>query len=38
MQLIETVKDYDAALQLIEQLWDSEEGAREGDRLEFSLL
>ena len=33
IQPIKTEKDYDAALQLIEELWDSEEGSSEGDRL-----
>jgi len=33
IQPIKTEKDYDAALQLIEELWDSEEGTAEGDRL-----
>ena len=34
---IKTEKDYDAALQLIEELWDSEEGTAEGDRLDILI-
>lgn len=33
IQPIKTEKDYDAALQLIEELWDAEEGTDEGDRV-----
>ena len=32
-----TEKDYDAALQLIEELWDAEEGTVEGDRLDIMI-
>jgi len=37
IQPIKTEKDYDAALQLIEELWDSEEGTAEGDRLDILI-
>ncbi len=37
IQPIKTEKDYDAALQLIEELWDSEEGTAEGDRLDITI-
>jgi len=37
IQPIKTEKDYDAALQLIEELWDSEEGSSEGDRLDILI-
>ena len=34
---IKTEKDYEAALQLIEELWDSEEGTAESDRLDILI-
>ncbi len=37
IQPIKTEKDYDAALQLIEELWESEEGTAEGDRLDIMI-
>ena len=37
IQPIKTEKDYDAALQLIEELWDSEDGTTEGDRLDVLI-
>jgi len=37
IQPVKTEKDYDAALQLIEELWDSEEGTAEGDRLDILI-
>lgn len=37
IQPIKTEKDYDAALQLIEELWDAEEGTVEGDRLDIMI-
>jgi len=37
IQTIKTEKDYDAALQLIEELWESEEGTVEGDRLDVMI-
>jgi HTH-type transcriptional regulator/antitoxin HigA len=37
IQPIKTEKDYDAALQLIEELWESEEGTAEGDRLDILI-
>lgn len=37
IQPIKTEKDYGAALQLIEELWDSEEGTAEGDRLDILI-
>lgn len=37
IQPIKTEKDYDAALQQIEELWDSEEGTVEGDRLDILI-
>ena len=37
IQPIKTEKDYDAALQLIEELWDSEEGTAEGDRIDILI-
>lgn len=37
IQPIKTEKDYDSALQLIEELWDSEEGTAEGDRLDILI-
>ena len=37
IQPIKTEKDYDAALQLIEELWDSEDGSAEGDRLDILI-
>ena len=37
IQPIKTEKDYDAALQLIEELWDSEEGTAEADRLDILI-
>ena len=37
IQPIKTEKDYDAALQAIEELWDSEEGTPEGDRVEILI-
>jgi HTH-type transcriptional regulator/antitoxin HigA len=37
IQPIKTEKDYDAALQLIEELWDSEDGTNEGDRLDIMI-
>ena len=37
IQPIKTEKDYEAALQLIENLWESEEGTTEGDRLDILI-
>ena len=37
IQPIKTEKDYDAALQAIEELWDSDEGTPEGDRVEILI-
>lgn len=37
IQPIKTEKDYDAALQLIEELWEAEEGTAEADRLEIMI-
>ena len=37
IQPIKTEKDYEAALQLIEELWDSEEGTAESDRLDILI-
>jgi len=37
IQPIKTEKDYDAALQAIEELWDTKEGTPEGDRLEILI-
>ena len=37
IQPIKTEKDYDAALNLIEQLWDSGENTPEGDRLDVLI-
>ena len=37
IQPIKTEKDYEAALQLIEGLWDSEEGTAESDRLDILI-
>jgi HTH-type transcriptional regulator/antitoxin HigA len=37
IQPIKTEKDYDAALQLIEELWESEDGTAEGDRLDVMI-
>lgn len=37
IQPIKTEKDYEAALQLIEELWESEEGTAEGDRLDIMI-
>lgn len=37
IQPIKTEKDYDAALQIIEELWESEEGTAEGDRLDILI-
>lgn len=37
IQPIKTERDYDAALQQIEQLWDCEEGSSEGDRLDILI-
>ena len=37
IQPIKTEKDYEAALQLIEDLWDSEEGTAESDRLDILI-
>lgn len=37
IQPINTEKDYDAALKLIEELWESEEGTAEGDRLDVMI-
>ena len=37
IQPIKTENDYDAALQLVEELWDSEEGTAEGDRLDILI-
>lgn len=37
IQPIKTEKDYDTALQIIEELWDSEEGTAEGDRLDILI-
>lgn len=37
IQPIKTEKDYDAALQLIEELWDAEEGTDEGDRVDILI-
>ena len=37
IQPIKTEKDYDAALQAIEELWDTKEGTPEGDRLEVLI-
>lgn len=37
IQPIKTEKDYDAALQIIEGLWESEEGTAEGDRLDILI-
>ena len=37
IQPIKTEKDYEAALQLIDELWDSEEGTAESDRLDILI-
>ena len=37
IQPIKTEKDYEAALQLIEELWEAEEGTDEGDRLDIMI-
>ena len=37
IQPIKTEKDYDTALQIIEELWESEEGTAEGDRLDILI-
>jgi len=37
IQPIKTEKDYDATLQIIEELWESEEGTAEGDRLDILI-
>ena len=37
IQPIKTEKDYDAALQLIEELWEVEEGTTEADRLDVMI-
>jgi HTH-type transcriptional regulator/antitoxin HigA len=37
IQPIKTEKDYDAALQLIEELWEAEEETSEADRLEIMI-
>lgn len=37
IQPIKTEKDYDAALQAIEELWDTKEGTPDGDRLEILI-
>jgi len=37
IQPIKTEKDYESALQLIEELWDSEEGTAESDRLDILI-
>lgn len=37
IQPIKTEKDYNAALQLIEELWEVEEGTVEADRLEIMI-
>ena len=37
IQPIKTEKDYEAALQLIEELWESEEGTAESDRLDILI-
>lgn len=37
IQPIKTEKDYNAALQLIEELWEVEEGTAEADRLEIMI-
>lgn len=37
IQPIKTEIDYDAALQLIEELWEAEEGTTEADRLEIMI-
>ena len=37
IQPIKTEKDYEAALQLIEDLWESEEGTTKGDRLDILI-
>ena len=37
IQPIKTEKDYEAALQLIGELWDSEEGTAESDRLDILI-
>jgi len=37
IQPIKTEKDYDAALRLIEELWEAEEGTDESDRLDILI-
>ena len=37
IQPIKTEKDYEAALQLIEELWEAEEGTDEDDRLDIMI-
>lgn len=37
IQPIKTEKDYEAALQLVEELWEAEEGTDEGDRLDIMI-
>lgn len=37
IQPIKTEKDYEAALKLIEELWEAEEGTDEGDRLDIMI-
>lgn len=37
IQPIKTEEDYDLALQVIEELWESEEGTPEGDRLDILI-
>lgn len=37
IQPIKTEKDYNAALQIIEKLWDSKEGTPDGDRLDILI-
>lgn len=37
IQPIKTEADYDSALQVIEELWDSPEGTSDGDRLEILI-
>lgn len=37
IQPIKTEKDYDAALRIIEELWEAEEGTDEGDRLDILI-